>query len=154
MVQISEELIIRFINNTCTDEELVAIKDWLDESDENVSKLFETEQMATLAECMRKDDSARTRIAEGIKQRFDNEEVKDRRRAKFTVIKWVSGIAAMLAIIFGVGFHYFHKSEIKMIYVEAMTESMSVTLPDSTVVYLKKTRNSLTRSILQTTAEV
>lgn len=138
MVQISEELIIRFINNTCTDEELVAIKNWLDESDENVIKLFETEQMATLAECMRKDDSARTRIAEGIKQRIDNEEIRTRRRVKFAVIKWVSSIAAMLAIVFVVCFHYFHKSDVKMIYVAATTESLSVTLPDSTVVYLNK----------------
>ncbi|WP_301194800.1 FecR family protein [Duncaniella muris] len=138
MVQISEELIIRFINSTCTDEELVAIKNWLDESDENVIKLFETEQMATLAECMRKDDSARTRIAEGIKQRIDNEEIRTRRRVKFAVIEWVSGIAAMLAIILGIGFHYFHKSDIRMIYVAATTDSRSVTLPDSSVVYLNK----------------
>ena len=138
MVKISEELIIRFINNTCTDEELVAIKNWLDESDENVVKLFETEQMSTLADCMRKDDSARTRIAEGIKQRIDDEEIRTRRRVKFAVFKWASGIAAMLAIIFGVGFYYMHKTEARMIYVAATTESRSVTLPDSTVVYLNK----------------
>ena len=40
MVKISEELIIRFINNTCTDEELVAIKNWLDESDEKCRQTF------------------------------------------------------------------------------------------------------------------
>lgn len=138
MVQISEELIIRFINNTCTDEELVAIKNWLDESDENVIKLFETEQMATLADCMQKDDSARIRIAEGIKQRIANEEIRTRRRVKFAVIKWVSGVAAMLAIVFGIGLQFFHKSDVKMIYVAATTESRSVILPDSSVVYLNK----------------
>lgn len=138
MIQISEELIIRFINNTCTDEELVAIKNWLDESDENVTRLFETEQMATLAECMRKGDSARTRIAEKIKQRIDNDEIRVRQRAKISVIRWVSGIAAMLAIALGTGFYLIKKSDVRMIYVAATTDSQVVTLPDSTVVYLNK----------------
>ena len=46
---------IKFINNTCTDEELLAVKHWLDESDENVTKLFELENMAMLAGTLRSD---------------------------------------------------------------------------------------------------
>lgn len=138
MEHISEELIIRFINNTCTDEELVAIKNWLDESDENVIKLFEIEQMATMADCMRKDTSARSRITDGIKQRIDNEEIRVRRRVRVSVIKWVSGIAAMLAIVLGTGFYFLNKSNVRMIYVAATTECLSVTLPDSSVVFLNK----------------
>lgn len=103
MAQISEDLIIRFINNSCTDEELIAVKNWLDESDENAARLFETEQMAMLAGSVHKDDAAGQRISDNITRRIIADELNSRRRSRKATLRWVSGIAAMLVLAVGIG---------------------------------------------------
>lgn len=138
MAQISDELIIRFINNTCTDEELVEVKNWLDESDENVIRLFEAEQMAMLASSMRNDDAAKKRVSDKIRERIDNEEKRIQHRVRLSVFRWVSGIAAMIAIVFGLGFYFFSRPEVRMIHIAATDKSITVTLPDSSVVWLNR----------------
>lgn len=138
MIQVSDELIVRFIKNTCTDEELMTIKNWLDESDENVVRLFELEQMSMLADCVRKDDESRTRMAEGIKRRIENSEELHRRSVRLSVVRWTAGIAAMLAVVFGLGFHFLHASDAKLVSVVATAKSLTVTLPDSSVVFLNR----------------
>lgn len=138
MAQISEDLIIRFINNSCTDEELIAVKNWLDESDENAARLFETEQMAMLAGSVHKDDAAGQRISDNITRRIIADELNSRRRSRKATLRWVSGIAAMLVLAVGIGLIFFGTPDVKMIHVAAAGKSISVTLPDSSTVFLNK----------------
>lgn len=128
---------IKFINNTCTDDELLAVKNWLDESDENVTKLFELENMAMLAGTLRKDEASRKRVATGIKQRIINEEMRMKRHTRRVMMRWMSAAAAVLVIAVTAAFLYIHPS-VRMLKAVALTESRMVTLPDGTTVYLNK----------------
>ena len=137
MVQISEELMIKFINNTCTDEELLAVKHWLDESDENVTKLFELENMAMLAGTLRSDEASRKRVAAGMKQRIINEEMRMKRHARTLMWRWMSAAAAVVVVAVLATFLYMRPG-VTMLKAVALNESRVVTLPDGTTVYLNK----------------
>lgn len=137
MVQMTEETLIRFINNTCTDEELVAIKKWLDESDDNAAKLFEMEKIVMLAGSTRDNTDARNRVFAGIQQRIIADELQKRKRKRFKIYKWSSAAAAVIAIVFTSVF-LLRQSNVNTITVDAIAENRTVNLPDGTIVYLNK----------------
>lgn len=127
---------IRFVNNTCTDDELLAVKEWLDESDENVVKLLELERMSALASTLRDDSETRRRIRDKIQLRIDNAGTINRYRARRLIMRWTASVAATVAILFTAGYFVLREPQVKMIRVAALSESRCVTLPDSSLVYL------------------
>lgn len=133
----TEEILIRFINNTCTDEELVAVKSWLDESDDNAAKLFEMEKIVMLAGSSRDNTDTRNRVFADIQQRIIADERQKRKRRRFSIYKWTSAAAAVVAIIFASVF-LFRQFNVDMIIVDAIAENKTVNLPDGTIVYLNK----------------
>lgn len=137
MTQISEELMEKFITNTCTDEELVLIDNWLKESDGNADELFGTELAAMLAFDMRQDDETTVRIARKIKQRIAaRQQIRQRsRRLRFVIS---SAAAAMIAVAVTIAWIMFRPSDMKMLRAVATTTTRSIILPDSTTVYLNQ----------------
>lgn len=127
---------IRFVNNTCTDEELLTVREWLEESDENVIKLLEAEQMSALASTLRDDTDTRRRMRDKIQQRIDNAERLKRHMARRRLLRFTAAAAASIAIFFTAGFFALRQPPIKMIRIVALGESRHVILPDSSVVYL------------------
>ncbi|MDE5675701.1 MAG: FecR domain-containing protein [Muribaculaceae bacterium] len=143
MAQIPNDLIIRFINNECSDEELVTVRNWLDESEENVIELFETERAAHHAALLREDDVQRKRLEKKFHDRVAIEERDRKRRRRHRFALWTTGAAASIAIVFIAGFLFMHVPKVKMKHIAATEESVSLLLSDSTRVYLNK-NSSLT----------
>ena len=52
MSHVSEKLMIDYINNACSDDELMLIKNWIEESDDNAKELFELERTVMLAKSL------------------------------------------------------------------------------------------------------
>ncbi|MDE5554895.1 MAG: FecR domain-containing protein [Muribaculaceae bacterium] len=138
MVEISEELIARFINNSCTDDELLAVKQWLDESAGNAAQLFETEYVSDMVGTMRHASAIRKNISAKIERRMELERKKRQRRG---AVRWIAGVAAMIAVVVTIGVTLFMRPDVKTISVYALSSCEKVVLPDSTVVYLN--RNSV-----------
>lgn len=136
MGQISECILIKFINNTCSDKELLAVKEWLDESDENVVELLELERMSSLASALRDDSETRRRMREKIQTRIDNAGAIKRYRTGRFIMRWTASVAAMVAILFTAGYFVLREPQVKMMRVAALSESRCVMLPDSSIVYL------------------
>lgn len=135
MSQISEDIIIRFINNSSTDEELTAVRAWLEESAENARSLFEMEHIAVLSAAIRDNRYTEIRLRDKIKRRIGREQVRRRK----SMIMRISGIAAVLTgVVLAVHFLFPHTPDVRMISVASANESMSVILPDSSVVFLNK----------------
>mgnify|MGYP000091985528 CR=1 FL=1 len=82
MVEMTEEILIRFINNTCSDEELTAVKMWLDESEDNAAKLFEMERIAMLAGELRDNATTRKRMFDYVQQRIIADEFAKRKKKR------------------------------------------------------------------------
>lgn len=143
MAQIPNDLIIRFINNECSDEELVTVRNWLDESEENVIELFETERAAHHAASLREDDVQRKRLEKKFHDRVAIVERDRKRRRRHRFALWTTGAAASVAIVLIAGFLFMHVPQVKMKHIAATEESVSLLLSDSTRVYLNK-NSSLT----------
>ena len=131
MVEISEELITRFINNTCTDDELQVVKQWLDDSDSNVDTLFEMEYVSDMVGTLRHASAIRKKISAKIDQRS-----KVRGQRSKLAFRWIAGIAAMVAVVVTIGIAFFGQPDVKTISVYALSSCEKVMLPDSTMVYL------------------
>lgn len=137
MVQMSKELLIKFINNSCSDEELVLVKEWIDASDENAKELFELEQIAMHASGLNDDRDAMRRVSNRIKQRLLEEEVIRQKRSRKLYYR-IASVAASIAVIVVAAVFWFRTPDVRMLNVYALNESMSVELPDGTKVYLNK----------------
>ncbi len=128
---------VRFIDNTCSDEELHTVERWLAESPENSRRLFELERTAMLAGSLRNDSRTRNRVYTKIKERIEKEEALRRRTRRLSFIRWgaaaamIAGIAVMVKI-FVLG------PSVNMVTVAALGGNMEVTLPDSTHVWLNR----------------
>lgn len=138
MEKISDDIITRFLNNSCSDAELAAVKQWLDESDANAAELFGTELLADKASELHSDDNARRRIEAGLNRRIAMGRALEKQQRRKRLIHRLTGIAAVLAVAVCAGIFLLKSPDIEMIYVASADKSMSVVLPDSTVVYLNK----------------
>lgn len=136
MTQISEDLIIRFINNACSDAELVAVRKWIEESDENMAELFETEKTAHRLASLRIDEATLERARAKVYGRIEAEKRSLARQMRRRLMLRATGIAAMVAVVLFAGLYFLRKPDVKMMYVATTDQSMTVVLPDSSVVYL------------------
>lgn len=137
MTQISEELISRFINGSCTDDELRLVKQWIDESDDNARSLFRLEDTAALAESLKADGAQRSRVWNLINQKIEEDEARSKRLRNLKIYRW-SAAAAIMAGVILCSIFMLRRSDVEMINLVAENGSMSVTLPDSTKVWLNK----------------
>lgn len=136
MANISDELIIRFIHNTCTDEELLVVKSWLDESEQNVNHLFELERIALESEGLRADHASRRRVFNAVQRGIVKSETERRRRYRRSLFIRVAAAAAMIAVVTVAAVYMMRPPEVRMIEVVATNENVTVFLPDSTEVVL------------------
>ncbi|MDE6765515.1 MAG: FecR domain-containing protein [Duncaniella sp.] len=136
MTQTPEDLIIRFINNTCTDEELVSLKKWLDESDENYVELFASERVALDAASLSIDDASLNRAKSRLAGRISADKERVARRLRRRLLWRTVGVAAMLSVIVFAGLFFMRNSETKMLHYAAADKCVSLVLPDSTRVFL------------------
>lgn len=138
MTHITEEIIQKFIDNRCSDEELILIRRWIDESDENARLIFELEETAMLAESLNPDKSQYDRIWASIKDKISSDKLRQRKRRRINILRWSSAAAVFIAIVL-VGVMFFTRQpQINMIELKAGNETMAVILPDSTKVWLNR----------------
>ncbi len=136
MTQISKELMEKFINNTCTDDELVEIRDWLRESDDNVSDLLGTELAAMIAFDIKDNTESTERIARKIRHRIIERQQRRAHRRRLSIIRWGTAVAAMIAVAATFAWLRLDRPDIKIIRIVATDTTRTVTLPDSTIVDL------------------
>lgn len=143
MAHISDELIIRFINNTCTDEEMLAVKSWLDESEQNPLHLFELERIVFHTKALTDDDASRRRVLDTVRRRIEKDDAARLRKRRRLLFGRIAGAAAVIAFLIGAAIFMCRPPKVKMIEVAAYDENVTVYLPDSTEVVLHN--NSLLR---------
>lgn len=130
------ELIAKKLSENISDEENVLLKQWLDASSENADT-FEKAQLAwflTAQQTVPADtDEAWNKLGSLIQAK----ERKD--RGKIISTQWIGRIAAVLVLVFGIGFlfsKYYNQPHMKTI--ASADKTMKVLLPDSSIVWLNK----------------
>ncbi len=137
MTKVSEDIILRFINNNCSEEELQLVKQWIDGSDDNARQIFGMEKTAMLAENLRADESQRERVWNLVNHKIEEDNRHKKRLRRMRIYKW-SAAAAILAGVFLCSVFLFRQPDVEMVNVVAENGRMSVTLPDSTKVWLNR----------------
>lgn len=137
MTHISEELIMKFIENRCSDEELRLVKQWMDESDDNARQIFELEKTAMLAKSTKADDITHNRIWDSINKRIADDFTRNARLKRLRIFRWGTAAAVFAGVLISLTF-LFREPKAEMIELTADNGTIAVTLPDSTKVWLKQ----------------
>lgn len=136
MTKISEELIIRFINNECSDDELRIVEAWIAESPDNANELFEMERAACLAYSLADDEKSRGRVTSLIDSKIANYDAMRRRMRRIRILRW-SAAAVLVGVITMVSVVFMRPRQ-RMITIDTYAECKMAILPDSTKVWVNK----------------
>lgn len=135
MAQISEELIMKFIDNRCTEEELQLVKSWMDESDDNARMIFQLENIAMHASNLKEDRQGHDRVWNQINRKIDTDRRQQQRLRRLKVFRWGASAAVLTGFIV-VAAIFFSRQDVNMVNITADNGCMTVTLPDSSKVWL------------------
>lgn len=127
---------IDYINNACSDDELMLIKNWIEESDDNAKELFELERTVMLAKSLQDNTEQKRRVAEKIDARIALDEAVGKAVHARKRRLWISVAASVAVLLVVAGLCLFRQPQVKMIHVVALNETRNVTLPDGSEVYL------------------
>ena len=136
MTQISEELMMKYITNQCSNEELRMVQQWIDESEDNARQIFELERIAMLAESLKTDKHQHDRVWNSINERIADDKLRQSRLKRMRFFRW-SAAAVFIGIILG-GLFILRQPKVEMIELMASNGTMTITLPDSTKVWLNR----------------
>lgn len=137
MTHISEEIIQKFISNCCSDEELRLVQQWMDESEENAQEIFELEKTAMLADSLKTDKHQHDRIWTSINEKIIDDKLRQSKMKRLKIFRWSAAAAVFVGILLGSLF-LFRQPKIEMIELTAENGTITVTLPDSTKVWLNR----------------
>ena len=137
MTQISEELMMKFITNRCSNEELRMVQQWIDESEDNARQIFELERIAMLAESLKTDKHQYDRVWNSINDKISEDKLQHNRLRRIRILRWSIAAAVFIGILLG-GLFILRQSKVEMIELTADNGTMTITLPDSTKVWLNR----------------
>lgn len=140
MSELNEDIIIRYLENRCSEEDFILINNWMKESDENAAKLFRMEEIYHLGKFPADTDElvakAERRLGRRLEQ--DNQQKKRVFRLRNT-LRYAAAIAAVLMM--AAGFAYYLSQEEKeelVIASAAYGQVREMILPDGTKVWLNQ----------------
>lgn len=137
MTQISEEIMMKFITNSCSDEELRMVQQWMDESEDNARQVFEMERIAMLAENLKTDKHQHDRVWNSINDKILEDKLRNNRLRRIRILRWSAAAAVFIGILIGSIF-ILRQPKVEMIELTADNGTMTITLPDSTKVWLNR----------------
>lgn len=137
MTQISEEIMMKFITNRCSDEELRMVQQWMDESEDNARQIFEMERIAMLAENLKTDKHQHDRVWDSINDKILEDKLRNNRLRRIRILRWSAAAAVFIGILLGSIF-ILRQPKVEMIELTADNGTMTITLPDSTKVWLNR----------------
>lgn len=137
MTQISEELMMKFITNRCSNEELRMVQQWIDESEDNARQIFELERIAMLAESLKTDKHQYDRVWNSINDKISEDKLRHNRLRRIRILRWSAAAAVFVGILLGSIF-ILRQPKVEMVELTADNGTMTITLPDSTKVWLNR----------------
>lgn len=150
MITINNDIIVRFITDTCTDEELEALSQWMRQSDENAAEVMRMERIYREAQA----HAMSRREVEGALSRLHHrlhatdttcideaESQQPTRRVNLTVLHRWAAAAAIVLVVMGTAFYFLNpfvgSSATEYLFAEATSNvPTQLTLADGTKVWL------------------
>lgn len=142
MSELNGKIIAKFLAGECTEEELIALKNWVEESDSNARELFTSEELYHLGK--QNASSQEKLLEEGekrLRQSIIAEQQTLRKRALFRQCMQYAAIIIVSFLVGGVGYWGYktvtHKPE-PLVRIVAGNAARELMLPDGTKVWLNR----------------
>lgn len=142
MNELSEDILARYLNNECSEEDLNRISEWLGESDEHVQQLFKMEEVYHLGKSgYMLDESFIDRAERRLDKRLKEETERKQKIFRLrNVMKYAAVIAVLLMATSGLTYWVYQTASSNEM-VRAVSSASGVRellLPDGTKVWLNK----------------
>ena len=140
MRNLSEDIVRKYLEGQCSEEELIEINNWIKESDENARQLFRMEEVYHLGKFDHYAD--KNRISRAEKQLYKKLDQEKERKGRILHmrqwIKYAAVIAMLLVVGGGAGYLYYqHNADYQMLVAIADEGIVKeVVLPDGSKVWL------------------
>lgn len=140
MSKLNEDIIIRYLENRCSEEDFVLINEWMKESDGNAKELFRMEEVYQLGKFPVDTEDLVAKAERRLGKRLEQEKQKTQKVFKLrNTLRYAAAIAAVL--LMAAGFAYYlsqEKSEELVMASAAHGQVREMLLPDGTKVWLNQ----------------
>ena len=137
MSKLNEDIIIRYLENRCSEEDFVLINEWMKESDENAGELFRMEEIYQLGKFPFEEENLVVRAERRLGRRLEQENQKKQEVFKLrSVLRYAAAIVGVMVLAAGLAYWFRNKAEELVVASAAQVREML--LPDGTKVWLNQ----------------
>ena len=99
MSKLNEDIIIRYLENRCSEEDFVLINEWMKESDENAGELFRMEEIYQLGKFPFEEENLVVRAERRLGRRLEQENQKKQEVFKLrSVLRYAAAIVGVMVL--------------------------------------------------------
>ena len=139
MSKLNEDIIIRYLENRCSEEDFVLINEWMKESDENAGELFRMEEIYQLGKFPFEEENLVVRAERRLGRRLEQENQKRQEVFKLkSVLRYAAAIVGVIVLAAGLAYWFRNKAEELVVASAAHGQVREMLLPDGTKVWLNQ----------------
>jgi transmembrane sensor len=139
MSKLNEDIIIRYLENRCSEEDFVLINEWMKESDENAGELFRMEEIYQLGKFPFEEENLVAKAERRLGRRLEQENQKRQEVFKLkSVLRYVAAIVGVIVLAAGLAYWFRNKAEELVVASAAHGQVREMLLPDGTKVWLNQ----------------
>ena len=139
MSKLNEDIIIRYLENRCSEEDFVLINEWMKESDENAGELFRMEEIYQLGKFPFEEENLVVRAERRLGRRLEQENQKKQEVFKLrSVLRYAAAIVGVIVLAAGLAYWFRNKAEELVVASAAHGQVREMLLPDGTKVWLNQ----------------
>lgn len=139
MSKLNEDIIIRYLENRCSEEDFVLINEWMKESDENAGELFRMEEIYQLGKFPFEEENLVAKAERRLGRRLEQENQKRQEVFKLrSVLRYAAAIVGVIVLAAGLAYWFRNKAEELVTASAAHGQVREMLLPDGTKVWLNQ----------------
>ena len=139
MSKLNEDIIIRYLENRCSEEDFVLINEWMKESYENAGELFRMEEIYQLGKFPFEEENLVVRAERRLGRRLEQENQKKQEVFKLrSVLRYAAAIVGVMVLAAGLAYWFRNKAEELVVASAAHGQVREMLLPDGTKVWLNQ----------------
>lgn len=139
MSKLNEDIIIRYLENRCSEEDFVLINEWMKESDENARELFRLEEVYQLGKFPFDTQDLVAKAEYRLDKRLEQEKQEKQKVFKLrNMLRYAAAIAVVLVLAAGLTYLFQEKEEEWVVASAANGQVREMVLPDGTKVWLNQ----------------
>lgn len=139
MSKLNEDIIIRYLENRCSEDDFVQINKWMKESEENAKELFRMEEIYQLGKFPFDAEALVTKAEHRLDKRLEQENKEKQKVFKFrNTLRYVAAIAVVMVIAAGLTYMSGNKEDKLVVASATNGQVREMVLPDGTKVWLNQ----------------